>query len=403
MSKQMNQLAAVLMVLVIAAAGVAAWGWLGRGPEIIERTQTVTSTATVTASPTAGATTVTRTAPAITVTQTVTQSVTVAPAPPPPPKEATVRIGRVVAGVNSLPYLMPEDLGYFKAQGLKVEFTTLGAATLIATALVKGDLDVGITTLDNAMKVQIGGKDAIAFYKFNTWQQQIWATTDYMKKKGVTPYTPLKARLEAFRGGTFATFPAASSSEATLLWAIKAGGLDPEKDVKLVYMATGGVVAISEAILAGQVDGGVSVYVTNLYSAWTEGKVGVLIDFSQDFPETFLNLSNQVAFTTKEYADKNPDVLKRLVLAWRKGIETIYKDPKTTVELIGKYKLSAITPEQRALLAYKQALDFTSPTGELRVEDVPTWIKIMVNSGRFKADDFASIKPETFVTTKYLP
>jgi ABC-type nitrate/sulfonate/bicarbonate transport system substrate-binding protein len=70
---------------------------------------------------------------------------------------AMLRVGGGAVGFNWLPVLAAERQGMFARHGLAVEIRRLGAVDKVTAAVKSGDLDIGITPPEGAMRDCVGG------------------------------------------------------------------------------------------------------------------------------------------------------------------------------------------------------------------------------------------------------
>lgn len=69
----------------------------------------------------------------------------------------TLRIGGGAVGFNWLPVFLAQEQGLFAKNGLKIEIQRLGAVDKVTAAVKNGDLDIGITPPEGAMRDCVGG------------------------------------------------------------------------------------------------------------------------------------------------------------------------------------------------------------------------------------------------------
>lgn len=145
-----------------------------------------------------------------------------------------VRVG-VIASMSAAPIFIAEQLGYFRAEGLNVEFTTFPSATNMMAPLAAGQLDVGggaaVAGLYNAVGRGIDvrivanlANDPIG-YGF----QRLVVRTDLVKSGKYKTLADLK-------GMTFAGLARGVTAESQLSKLLESAGLK-FSDVKHVYMS----------------------------------------------------------------------------------------------------------------------------------------------------------------------
>lgn len=136
-------------------------------------------------------------------------------------------------------------------------------------------------------------------------------------------------RPEEMRGKTIGITTFGSSTDFSIRYLIKKLGMEPDRDVKILQM--GGQPQIVAGMVAGVIQGGVLSSPAN-FNAMKAG-FQMLVDFKNvglDYPTVSL-------VSTRSYIKKDPQTVRRFLMAYSEGTERLYRDKELTMKVIGKY------------------------------------------------------------------
>jgi ABC-type nitrate/sulfonate/bicarbonate transport system substrate-binding protein len=163
--------------------------------------------------------------------------------------------------------------------------------------------------------------------------------------------------------------------------------MEPDKDVRILQM--GGQPQIVAAMIAGAVQAGVLSSPAN-YNAMKAG-FQMLVDFKSvglDYPTVSL-------VSTRSYIKKDPQTVRRFLMAYSEGTERLYQDKEFAMKVIGKYTK---TNDREALeAAYSFATTFVERPPELPTKAVETILTQLAEKDP-KAKNF---KPEDFIESTF--
>ncbi len=185
-------------------------------------------------------------APAATSAPSATQAATAAPTagaktPLPCCKKVVAAYSNVTADDWVMWYAF--DNGIFKQQGLDVDMQAINGGAQTSAALVAGQIHIGQFGGSEALSAVAGGADLVIVGNMAPVYPYI-----LYAKKGIATVAELK-------GKKVAVSNAGGSSDIATRAALKAAGLDPDKDVSI--LAVGSHAQRTAALLSGQVDAGV--------------------------------------------------------------------------------------------------------------------------------------------------
>jgi len=200
------------------------------------------------------------------------------------------------------------ERGYFKDQGLDVEFTFFQAAQPMAVAIASGDVDFGITAISGGL-INLAGKGAIkvvggALHEEKGIDGQMILVSKKAYDEGVTSPAKLKGR-------SFGITQAGSSFHYMAHKIADKEDID-RTDIKLKPLQK--VPAVIAALKSGQIDAWT--IVPHIGKALTKGgavmSIGMVADYIPDYQVT-------TVFTSSKNAADRKDLVKRFLAAFAKG------------------------------------------------------------------------------------
>jgi NitT/TauT family transport system substrate-binding protein len=262
------------------------------------------------------------------------------------PERSELNVGLLTA-VDFLPLYVAEELGYFKAEGLKVNLHGFQAGTEVTQALLGRAIDVAASAGTDAVLATASGRPIKSIWELNNFVSNFFVSKPSIKS------------WKDVRGKTLAVSRPGAQSDLILRWVLRKEGYDPDKDVRII--ASGGVPERMAALKAGTVD------VASLTEPITSAAVrdgfhllGKLSDYVPSWP-------NEVFFTFEEFTQKNPETVKAFLRAISKAARFIPANERETVRIIMKYvKFN----EDNAQLGYRAVRNTFPPTGEF---GIPGW------------------------------
>jgi NitT/TauT family transport system substrate-binding protein len=282
-------------------------------------------------------------------------------------KRIPVAYSAVSASQSS--FYLTKEAGLFEKHGLAVDPVYVASGTKVAQAVIAGEFPIALAggTVVNANLA--GGDIAIFGGVVNVPSFYIFV------------HSSIK-RPEDLKGKTVGITTFGSSTDFSIRYLIKKLGMEPDKDVKILQM--GGQPQIVAALVAGAVQAGVLSSPAN-YNAMKAG-FQMLVDFKSvglDYPTVSL-------VSTRSYIKKDPQTVRRFLMAYSEGTERLYQDKELAMKVIGKYTK---TNDRDALeAAYNFATTFVERPPHLPTKAVETILTQIAEKDpkakSFKAEDF---------------
>lgn len=213
-----------------------------------------------------------------------------------------LRVGYMPNFSADAPFVTAQQMGYFKEQGLEVEFVKFESGPPMVAAMVSGDVNVGQIGQGAHFLAAQGQAKIIGIDNTGNSDELL------ARKDKITSVKDLKGKTVAAQFGT--------SSETILNLALKQAGL-AKTDVKIVNMDMAGA---TSAFIADKVDAACvwSPSTTQIKKSVGEDKV-IMLANDATFKDSFVFPSSFV--TTPAYLSSNEDNVVRFMKAVMKGMD----------------------------------------------------------------------------------
>lgn len=267
-------------------------------------------------------------------------------------------------------FFVTKEAGLFEKHGLFVDPVYVASGTKVAQAVIAGEFPIALAggvvvnaTLAGGDIVIIGGLVNVpSFYVYTH---------------------PSVKRPEDLKGKSVGITTFGSSTDFSIRYLIKKWGMEPDRDIRIIQM--GGQPQIVAAMAGGSVQAGVLSSPTNYRAA--KAGFNLLVDFKKvglDYPTVSL-------VSTRSFIKKDPQTVRRFMMAYSDGVERVYRDKEFTMKVIGKYTK---TDDREGLeSAYGFATTFIERPPHLPYKAVET-ILAQLGEKDAKARD---AKPEEFI------
>ncbi len=287
-------------------------------------------------------------------------------------KRIPVAYSAVSASQSS--FFVTKEAGYFDKHGLFVEPVYVASGTKVAQAVIAGEFPVALAggTVVNAT---LAGGDIVIFGGL------VNVPSFYVYVH------PAIKRPEDLKGKAVGITTYGSSTDFSIRYLIKKWGMEPDRDIKVLQM--GGQPQIVAAMIGGSVQAGVLSSPSN----YRAGKAGfqLLVDFKSvglDYPTVSL-------VSTRSYIKKDPQTVRRFLMAYSEGTERLYRDKEFTMKVIAKYTK---TEEREALeSAYNFATTFIERPPHLPYKAVETILAQIAE----KDSKAKTARPDDFIDANF--
>lgn len=222
-----------------------------------------------------------------------------------------LRVTIPTPSIVMFPLFLGQDTGIFAKQGLDVEIVSTNGDGPDVDALIAGSVEFTVSTPNRLFTSYEQGRPLLAVMAMVTRMAIECAMNKAEADKlGITPDSPLEAKLKAMKGLTVgATRPGAFTYLLLQSYA-KRAGLTPQKDVQIV--GVGGTASMLPALENGQIAVGCT------GSPFTElavsrGKAIRMTSNMSGADPAFNDFLYELVYVRPDYAQKNPEVVRRFL------------------------------------------------------------------------------------------
>lgn len=209
------------------------------------------------------------------------------------------------------------EKGIFKASGLDVDLQSINGGAQTSAALLAGGIQIGQFGGAEALSANAGGADLVVVANLApVYPYKLYA------QKGITTIAGLK-------GKKVGVSNAGGSSDIATRAALKAAGLDPDKDVTIV--AVGSHANRTAALLAGSIDAGVDDPPEDL--ELVKAGLTAIVDLAgQKLPA-----ANTGVIMQRAYLSANKDTVQAYVDALTIARAQMKTDKQGSMDVLAKY------------------------------------------------------------------
>lgn len=232
--------------------------------------------------------------------------------------QTSVKVGTAVLGDYCLsgPMLVAQERGFFKDQGLDVEYIPFRGGPHLVKAVIAGEVLLGAS----------GSTDVLVFRDAGMPIKMIATHTE--RNHFTFNVAPDVKALQDLKGQSIGVTAAGATTWVFARLIARQQGWNPDRDVKIV--ALGGLDAQLAALARNEVkafvwgDGGAALQV--------QGKTRVLMRLDQVTPKWI----SQIQYTSEDAIKKNSDALRKAMRAIFKAQRMMKQDPKPFADLMSK-------------------------------------------------------------------
>jgi NitT/TauT family transport system substrate-binding protein len=281
------------------------------------------------------------------------------------PEQTKLSIGLPVPVLTFLPAWVADQKGFLKEEGITdVKVLAFRGDADVVQALAGGTTDINIASLTGLVTtIQAGQKFKAVWCGFNHAVFEWYALPKYKS-------------IADTKGGRYAVSKFGALTDALTRYALRSGGLDPDKDVKILQL--GGSTQSLAAMEAGQIDAAI-LPTPQSYLAQEKGLVRIMSQSEQIAPDW----PTHVVYAKEEFIEKNPNTVKACVRAISKAMEWIKANPDEAAQLAHKQLKFKVEH-------CRKAVDETVPTwfpdGRLPGKGLEIFWKISVEAGDVKEE-----------------
>ena len=242
----------------------------------------------------------------------------------------------LLQGFNSMsftPIYVARAKNFFQAEGLDVDVQIVSGSSMAFKGAVGGQAPfaaMGATELITATDKGLDRMVAVAAIN-RAVTVSVAVRKDVAAAKRLTANLPVKERIAALRGLTVASGSPGGAIHTVVMYMLKKGGLDATRDVTVLAM--GGTAPMLAALRARQIDA-IAISPPAAETAAAEDLAMIVISLSRgDMPELG-TIAYDTLVTSRDYAQKNPDVVRRMVRAIGRASNFVLDHPDETRDIM---------------------------------------------------------------------
>lgn len=283
-----------------------------------------------------------------------------------------VKVSQPVDSLLQMEIYVARGKGYFKEQGLEVEQISTNGGGPDTAALLAGEVQFNVASDTYHIDLQRQGKKTLGVFNYQKQNVVTWAIhKDVAAQLGITPTTPLKEKLPKLKGLKIGITKPGALTDKVARYYVQKAGLNPDKDVQIIGVGSGptAVTALEQKKIDVLV-----VSVPQPEMAIQKGFATYFMTVGED--KEFGGFLMSTVRVMEEWANKNPDTVKKFVAAVQKACEFVENaTPEEIAEVIAPY----LKDYDRDLLlaGVKQVKLATNPSGKIQKEWAENTVKLM--------------------------
>jgi len=270
----------------------------------------------------------------------------------------------------------PLDIGLFKKHGLDVELVYISGAPVGAAALLSGEVQITqggvVGSIASNMK---GSGTYIILGGANKFPYQLVVS-------------PTIKEISDLKGKRFAVSRIGSADHAAAVFVLPRFGLLPEKDLNILQV--GSVPARFAALVNGSVQGALLIPPETVKAR--ELGYRILANFS----DIDIEYQQNGVYTTRNFINRRPDLLRRFAAAYAEGNHYIHTNPKGTKKIMQKH----LQGDDKAIEeAYNDVVVKATPKIPYPSKN---GIQTILNFMAKATPEAANAKPEQFIDDRFV-
>lgn len=217
-------------------------------------------------------------------------------------------------------WTIPQEVGFYKKNGLDVELVYIGSTTVGIAAIVAQDIQIGNAAGSGVANANVRGGDTVSVGCLINVLAYELVVLDSIK-------TP-----EDLRGKSIGISRFGSVSDVAARELLKGLGLRPMEDVKILQVggASERAAGFSRGVIAGFPSPPGNVHL--IPGGLPHRVLADMADLKKPYPLPFI-----CAVTTKSYLAKNRSVVKRVLMSLIEGAHYFKTNKDGTQKIVGKY------------------------------------------------------------------
>jgi len=252
----------------------------------------------------------------------------------------TARIAYSAPGLSYAGIFLATEAGIWGKNGVNLDFRQVQGGPLTMVALTNKEADFGgIAAIDAVIGWEKGIKTLTVAAFTGSLTLQFIARNDWMSRVGVSPTSSLSDKLNAFKGARIGASTIGGGPAQYTRHLVRSVGIDPERDMKI--LAVGFAASRMAALRANQVDV-VAGDLPESDQVELEGFGKLFLNCAKEVP-IFREFPYTVLLTTSEFADRYPDVVRRVAQSVGQANDLFHTNVGQAMDIVRK-QFPAVDP-----------------------------------------------------------
>jgi NitT/TauT family transport system substrate-binding protein len=236
---------------------------------------------------------------------------------------------------ESSPLWVAREAGIFKEYGIESKLIYMEGGRLSIQSLLSGTTQFMTGDAVSALTAVAGGADIVLLASAKNVLPYVFAVSKDVRRN------------EDLKGKIIATSQVGGRAGEIARMAVKNMGLDADKDV--TYLAVGGTMSRLAALSTGRVQ---AAPISQIMVPVAEER-GLRVMHLEPIP-----LIIDALWTTRKYAEENPQVLNNVLRAYVRGIATLVREREKSMDIMRKYmRVTDTRVIQNAYDGYRKDVD----------------------------------------------
>lgn len=222
--------------------------------------------------------------------------------------------------------------GFFKDEGLDVEWIKASSGGATLQALASGDVEFDYTTSGTMLNGFANGLKIVGIAASVSNTAELCLSKTFMDDHNLNPGTSTPDEIVAsLKGATLGVASPGGGSDTTLRWLLaKIGGMNPAKDASIANI--GSSTGLGVALEKGQISGFV---ISPPQCENIQNDQGVVALQVNDIPAVS-GMAYGVMVANRAFADENPKTIEAVRSALKRGAVFILDGPKDAEQVLAK-------------------------------------------------------------------
>ena len=305
----------------------------------------------------------------------------------------TLTIASPGVALHFYPFYVAEAAGYFKAEGIDIDWVDVGSGSKQIAAVAGGSAEYAVVGMQAAISARENGADLVSIAAlFNAYPIQLVLSNAALEKTGIDPSMGIDEKVDRLKGLNIAVTGIGSTTDVLLRSWLKVRGVDPEAAVTIQPLGNPG--AMYAAFEQGQVDG-FMLGPPFTQRAELDGLGKTAIEpLDGGIPE-LVNVPYTAIVTNERTVADKPELVQKSVNALAKAMKLTKDDPEKVQALLKSYFPDMPDDVYKSFEAKFRANAATSPVMTKQAYDnLIKWIAIT-------SDTPPTVPYEGFVITTF--